>query len=116
LIKEGKKALYSSPGIIKKGFFDSFAQEGDDAKTEEEILSLIAQHVKAVNRIYQETPFDGRYKHNGYQFEVQRIKIHNDSGCEKQLHLAENSNHPVGRRKKNQPFIVLFQAKLVYFL
>lgn len=61
-------------------------QEGDDAKTEEEILSLIAQHVKAVNRIYSDTPFDGKYKHNGYQFEVQRIKIHNDSKCGKALH------------------------------
>ena len=39
-------------------------------KTEEEILSLIAQHVKAVNRIYSDTSFDGKYKHNGYQFEV----------------------------------------------
>jgi len=58
-------------------------QEEDDAKTEEEILSLIAQHVKAVNRIYSDTPFDGKYKHNGYQFEVQRIKIHNDSKCGK---------------------------------
>ena len=44
-------------------------------------MSLIAQHVKAVNRIYSDTPFDGKYKHNGYQFEVQRIKIHNDSKC-----------------------------------
>ena len=25
--------------------------------------------------------FSGKYKHNGYQFEVQRIKIHNDSQC-----------------------------------
>lgn len=56
-------------------------QEKDDAKTEEEILSLIAQHVKAVNRIYSDTQFDGKYKHTGYQFEVQRIKIHNDSQC-----------------------------------
>ncbi len=34
-------------------------QEGDDDKTEEEILSLIAQHVKAVNKIYSDTNFDG---------------------------------------------------------
>lgn len=33
-------------------------------------MSLIAQHVKAVNRIYSDTSFDGKYKHNGYQFEV----------------------------------------------
>ena len=64
-------------------------QEEDDAKTEEEILSLIAQHVKAVNRIYSDTPFDGKYKHNGYQFEVQRIKIHNDSKCGKSQTSAE---------------------------
>jgi len=66
-------------------------QEEDDAKTEEEILSLIAQHVKAVNRIYSDTPFDGKYKHNGYQFEVQRIKIHNDSKCEKSQNSAEET-------------------------
>jgi len=56
-------------------------QEEEPAKIEEEILSLIAQHVKAVNRIYSDTSFDGKYKHNGYQFEVQRIKIHDDSKC-----------------------------------
>ena len=67
-------------------------QEGDDAKTEEEILSLIAQHVKAVNRIYSDTPFDGKYKHNGYQFEVQRIKIHNDSQCKSSGRVAADQN------------------------
>lgn len=56
-------------------------QEKEPAKIEEEILSLIAQHVKAVNRIYSDTSFDGKYKHNGYQFEVQRIKIHDDTKC-----------------------------------
>ena len=54
-------------------------------------MSLIAQHVKAVNRIYSDTPFDGKYKHNGYQFEVQRIKIHNDSKCEKSQNSAEET-------------------------
>ena len=54
-------------------------QEENDAKTQEEILSLIAQHVKAVNRIYGDTEFGaGRYRHLGHTFEVQRIKIHND--------------------------------------
>jgi len=57
-------------------------QEENDAKTQEEILSLIAQHVKAVNRIYGDTEFSaGRYRHLGHTFEVQRIKIHNDSDC-----------------------------------
>jgi len=53
-----------------------------DAKTQEEILSLIAQHVKAVNKIYGDTEFDaGRYSHTGHTFEVQRIKIYNSSDC-----------------------------------
>ena len=58
-----------------------YKQEKNEAKTKEEILSLIAQHVKAVNRIYSDTEFNGRYGHHGYQFSVQRIKIHNDSHC-----------------------------------
>ncbi len=68
-------------------------QEKDAAKTEEEILSLIAQHVKAVNRIYSDTSFDGKYKHNGYQFEVQRIKIHNDSQCTELTSFNSNRNN-----------------------
>jgi len=53
-----------------------------DAKTQEEILSLIAQHVKAVNKIYGDTEFDaGKYSHTGHTFEVQRIKIYNSSDC-----------------------------------
>ena len=57
-------------------------QEKTDAKTQEEILSIIAQHVKAVNRIYGDTEFSaGRYRHTGYTFQVNRIKILNDSDC-----------------------------------
>jgi len=53
-----------------------------DAKTQEEILSLIAQHVKAVNKIYGDTEFSaGKYSHTGHTFEVQRIKIYNSSDC-----------------------------------
>jgi len=53
-----------------------------DAKTQEEILSLIAQHVKAVNKIYGDTEFDaGTFSHTGHTFEVQRIKIYNSSDC-----------------------------------
>merc|ERR1711899_198539 len=56
--------------------------EKDDHKIEEEILSLIAQHVKAVNRIYSDTAFEGKsITHTGYQFQVQRITIHNDTDC-----------------------------------
>lgn len=46
-----------------------------DEKTREEILSLIAHHVTAVNYIYRDTKFDGRLEHRNIKFEVQRIKV-----------------------------------------
>ncbi|XP_050343887.1 disintegrin and metalloproteinase domain-containing protein 10 isoform X2 [Nymphalis io] len=52
-----------------------------DMKTREEILSLISHHVTAVNYIYRGTKFDGRKEHRNIQFEVQRIKIDDDSSC-----------------------------------
>ncbi|XP_043272296.1 disintegrin and metalloproteinase domain-containing protein 10 isoform X2 [Venturia canescens] len=54
---------------------------GDPEKTREEILSLIAHHVTAVNYIYRDTRFDGRIEHRNIKFEVQRIKIDNDTAC-----------------------------------
>jgi len=63
-----------------------------DAKTQEEILSLIAQHVKAVNKIYGDTEFNaGKYSHTGHTFEVQRIKIYNNSDC---TGIARNETNP----------------------
>jgi len=44
-------------------------------KIREEILSLIAHHVTAVNYIYRDTRFDGRLEHRNIKFEVQRIKV-----------------------------------------
>ena len=44
-------------------------------KIREEILSLIAHHVTAVNYIYRDTRFDGRSEHRNIKFEVQRIKV-----------------------------------------
>ncbi|ALC39521.1 kuz [Drosophila busckii] len=52
-----------------------------DVKTREEITSLIAHHVTAVNYIYRNTKFDGRTEHRNIRFEVQRIKIDDDSAC-----------------------------------
>ncbi|XP_052131768.1 disintegrin and metalloproteinase domain-containing protein 10 isoform X1 [Frankliniella occidentalis] len=52
-------------------------------KIREEILSLIAHHVTAVNYIYRDTKFDGRMEHRNIKFEVQRIKIDNDSQCDR---------------------------------
>jgi hypothetical protein len=46
----------------------------DETKIREEILSLIAQHVKAVNHIYSNTLFDGKESYKNIRFEVQRIK------------------------------------------
>ncbi|XP_046391410.1 disintegrin and metalloproteinase domain-containing protein 10 [Ischnura elegans] len=54
----------------------------DADKTREEILSLIAHHVTAVNYIYRDTKFDGRIEHRNIKFEVQRIKIDDDSPCQ----------------------------------
>lgn len=53
----------------------------DAEKTREEILSLIAHHVTAVNYIYRDTKFDGRIEHRNIKFEVQRIKIDDDAPC-----------------------------------
>lgn len=53
----------------------------DAEKTREEILSLIAHHVTAVNYIYRDTKFDGQSEHRNIKFEVQRIKIDDDLPC-----------------------------------
>ncbi|XP_028025856.1 disintegrin and metalloproteinase domain-containing protein 10 [Bombyx mandarina] len=52
-----------------------------DTKTREEILSLISHHVTAVNYIYGRAKFDGRFDHRDIKFEVQRIKIDDNSLC-----------------------------------
>ncbi|KAF5276824.1 hypothetical protein FQA39_LY06376 [Lamprigera yunnana] len=52
-----------------------------DYKTRQEILSLIAQHVTAVNYIYGNVKFDGRNEHRNIKFEVLRIKIASDYIC-----------------------------------
>lgn len=52
-----------------------------DEKAKEEILSLVAHHVAAVNFIYRNTKFDGRVEHRNIRFEVQRIKIDDDQAC-----------------------------------
>nr|XP_024215817.1 disintegrin and metalloproteinase domain-containing protein 10 [Halyomorpha halys] len=53
----------------------------DPEKTREEISSLIAHHVTAVNYIYRDTRFDGMIEHRNIKFEVQRIKIDDDAPC-----------------------------------
>ncbi|XP_012251802.2 disintegrin and metalloproteinase domain-containing protein 10 isoform X2 [Athalia rosae] len=62
---------------------------GDPEKTKEEILSLISQHVTAVNYIYRDTKFDGRSDHRNIKFEVQRIKIDDDTPCTPTSNYAE---------------------------
>lgn len=59
-------------------------------KIREEILSLIAHHVTAVNYIYRDTRFDGRMEHRNIKFEVQRIKIDDDSPCSPKFHGEQN--------------------------
>uniref|UniRef100_T1J2R6 ADAM10 endopeptidase n=1 Tax=Strigamia maritima TaxID=126957 RepID=T1J2R6_STRMM len=53
-------------------------QEKDPMKAREEITSLIAQHVKAVNHIYQNANFT---LYQGIKFVVQRITINDSSAC-----------------------------------
>ncbi|XP_069703411.1 disintegrin and metalloproteinase domain-containing protein 10 isoform X1 [Periplaneta americana] len=62
----------------------------DPEKTREEILSLIAHHVTAVNYIYRDTKFDGRVEHRNIKFEVQRIKIDDDTPCRMPYHGEPN--------------------------
>ncbi|XP_017776924.1 PREDICTED: disintegrin and metalloproteinase domain-containing protein 10 isoform X3 [Nicrophorus vespilloides] len=69
---------------IREGFpehLDPRKEAEVNEKTREEILSLIAHHVTAVNYIYRDTKFDGRVEHRDIKFEVQRIKIDDDSSC-----------------------------------
>ncbi|KAG5323510.1 ADA10 protein, partial [Acromyrmex heyeri] len=61
----------------------------DAEKTREEILSLIAHHVTAVNYIYRDTKFDGRTEHRNIKFEVQRIKIDDETACTPQQPYSE---------------------------
>lgn len=49
---------------------DRIRKSDIDEKTREEILSLIAHHVTAVNYIYRNTKFDGRFEHRNIRFEV----------------------------------------------
>ncbi|GAB0098444.1 disintegrin and metalloproteinase domain-containing protein 10 [Sergentomyia squamirostris] len=61
-----------------------------DEKTREEILSLISHHVTAVNYIYRNTKFDGRVEHRNIRFEVQRIKIDDDTACSESYNGESN--------------------------
>ncbi|KAB7502289.1 Disintegrin and metalloproteinase domain-containing protein 10 [Armadillidium nasatum] len=57
-------------------------KKSDDVdRTKDDITAMISQHVKAINNIYGDVIFEGRYKHQGIRFEVQRIKIDDDSLC-----------------------------------
>lgn len=79
---------------IREGFpehMDPRKESEVNEKTREEILSLIAHHVTAVNYIYRDTRFDGRSEHRNIKFEVQRIKIDDDTSCRTS---ALNSNPP----------------------
>ncbi|XP_030031412.1 disintegrin and metalloproteinase domain-containing protein 10 [Manduca sexta] len=67
-----------------------------DMKTREEILSLISHHVTAVNYIYRGTKFDGRLEHRNIKFEVQRIKIDDDSLCHPHHYQSETNQFCLG--------------------
>lgn len=50
-----------------------------DSKTRHEILSIISNHVAALNYIFGETKFDGRLSHRGIKFQIQRTKVGSES-------------------------------------
>jgi len=50
-----------------------------DSKAREEISSLVAQHIKAVNHIYENTDFNGI---RGLKFIVQRLKVNDSQACD----------------------------------
>ncbi|XP_045108182.1 disintegrin and metalloproteinase domain-containing protein 10-like [Portunus trituberculatus] len=59
-----------------------YLQEDENAeKTRDEITAMISQHIKALNHIYANVNFIGKYKHRNIRFEVQRIKIDDDTPC-----------------------------------
>ena len=51
----------------------------NDLDTREDIASLVAQHIKAVNHIYENSDFNGI---RGLKFIVQRLRINDTSACE----------------------------------
>lgn len=61
--------------------------EPSDAKAREEIASLVAQHIKAVNHIYETSVFKDIY---GLKFIVQRLKINDSSACDTQVKRDTN--------------------------
>ncbi|XP_076250266.1 zinc-dependent metalloprotease kuz isoform X2 [Rhynchophorus ferrugineus] len=80
---------------IREGFpehTDPRKESEVNEKTREEILSLIAHHVTAVNYIYRDTKFDGKSEHRNIKFEVQRIKIDDDSSCKCSHHQCGEMN------------------------
>lgn len=60
----------------------------NDLDTREDIASLVAQHIKAVNHIYENSDFGGV---RGLKFIVQRLRINDTSACE-------------GSRRSSNPF------------
>ncbi|RWS30733.1 disintegrin and metalloproteinase domain-containing protein 10-like protein [Leptotrombidium deliense] len=58
-----------------------------DIKAREEIASLVAQHIKAVNHIYENSDFHGI---RGLKFIVQRLKINDSSACDSVINRTTN--------------------------
>jgi len=74
--------------LMWRHYYESEKRNADS--TRKEITSMIAQHVKAVNAIYMDTKFDGKYPHRMTRFEVQRIKIDDYEACEQNYVGEEN--------------------------
>ena len=58
-----------------------------DSKAREEISSLVAQHIKAVNHIYENSDFGGI---RGLKFIVQRLRVNDSTACDTQRKRDQN--------------------------
>lgn len=63
----------------------------NDLDTREDIASLVAQHIKAVNHIYENSDFGGV---RGLKFIVQRLRINDTSACEGSKRSSNPFCHP----------------------
>lgn len=63
----------------------------NDLDTREDIASLVAQHIKAVNHIYENSDFGGI---RGLKFIVQRLRINDTSACDGSKRSTNPFCHP----------------------
>ncbi|XP_076356535.1 disintegrin and metalloproteinase domain-containing protein 10-like [Tachypleus tridentatus] len=77
--------LFIQTDIFLWKYVKSHFNKHSDTKIREEIVSLVAQHIHAINQIYENTNFK-LYK--GIKFVVRRLKINDTSACNETNRLS----------------------------